>query len=60
MYYGGDKPDEADFMLFGVLKSRTMCPSFNRFLEDEMPRQLSKWYDRMNGHCSYTEREYMD
>jgi hypothetical protein len=57
-YHGGESPDEADFLMFGVLKSRVMSSSFNRFLEDEMSRQMADWFAKMDGICRYEQREY--
>ena len=45
--------------MYGVIKSREMCSSFRRFLEEELPSKFGAWVYRMESLCKYQERDYL-
>jgi hypothetical protein len=58
-FHGGESPDEADFLMYGVLKSRLMSSSFSKFVDDEMSRPMADWLAKMDGLCRFEQREYI-
>lgn len=58
-FHGGDSPDEADFFMFGILKSRIISSSFSKFIEEQMPIHMADWMAKMDGLCRYEQRSYI-
>eukprot|EP01017_Pseudomicrothorax_dubius_P004765 TRINITY_DN11041_c0_g1_i2.p1 TRINITY_DN11041_c0_g1~~TRINITY_DN11041_c0_g1_i2.p1 ORF type:complete len:265 (+),score=49.35 TRINITY_DN11041_c0_g1_i2:366-1160(+) len=58
-FHGGDKPDEADFSMYGVLKAKYNSSSFQRFIEDQFPLAVYRWFLRMQTACRYEENRLM-
>lgn len=58
-FHGGKSPDEADFALYALLKTKHNSISFKRFLENEIPRNAYSWFIRMQVNCKYDEDRLM-
>jgi len=52
-FHGGNEPDEADFSVFAVIKTKYNSRSFQRFLERDCPVKVEKWFIRMQIKCKY-------
>lgn len=57
-FHGGDMPDEADFTVYGILKSKTGSESFTSFLKREASPKFLHWLRLMDTKCKYQEYNY--
>lgn len=58
-FHGGDSPDEADIALYALLKTKYNSISFQRFLENEIPRKAYGWFIRMQMCCKYESERFL-
>jgi hypothetical protein len=52
-FHGGTEPDEADFAVYAVIKTKYNSSSFRRFLEKSCPDKAYTWFIRMQIACKY-------
>jgi len=52
-FHGGKEPDEADFAVFAVIKTKYNSRSFQIFLERDCPDKVYTWLVRMQLLCKY-------
>lgn len=57
-YHGGTQPDDADFTVYGMIKSKTGSESFTSFLKREAPPKFNEWLRLMDIKCKYQDRNY--
>ncbi|CAD8157619.1 unnamed protein product [Paramecium pentaurelia] len=57
-FHGGQKPDEADFELFGVIMSRYNSNSFKKYIENKAPFKFYQWILRMQQLCRYDQNRF--
>ena len=57
-YHGGDIPDDADFYMYGLLKSKTNARTFENFIHKEGGITIEKWLIKMSVLCKYEDRFY--
>eukprot|EP01016_Furgasonia_blochmanni_P039905 TRINITY_DN5022_c0_g1_i1.p1 TRINITY_DN5022_c0_g1~~TRINITY_DN5022_c0_g1_i1.p1 ORF type:complete len:136 (+),score=21.78 TRINITY_DN5022_c0_g1_i1:65-472(+) len=55
-FHGGAEPDEADFAMFALLKTKANSRSFQRFIENKFPDAVWRWFIRMQMRCVYEEQ----
>ena len=57
-FHGGDKPDEADFAFYALIKSYSNSYSFRKFMENDFGSSFNSWYIRMQVKCKYEENRF--
>ena len=57
-FHGGDKPDEADFAMYALIKSYSNSFSFRKFIENDFGTVFNSWYIRMQVLCKYEENRF--
>jgi len=58
-YHGGESPDEADFALYAVIKAKYNSMSFQKFIENKIPRKVFSWFIRMQVNCKYEKNRFL-
>lgn len=58
-YHGGESPDEADFALYALLKTKHNSTSFQKFLENKISNKAYGWFVRMQMNCKYEKERFM-
>jgi len=58
-YHGGESPDEADFALYALLKTKHNSTSFQKFIENQIPSKAYSWFVRMQMNCKYEKERFM-
>lgn len=58
-YHGGEFPDEADFALYALIKTKYNSNSFQKFIENQIPRKAYSWFVRMQINCKYEIDRFM-
>ena len=58
-FHGGDTPDEADFALYSLIKTKYNSISFQKFLENKIPRKAYNWFIRMQMNCKYEHDRFI-
>jgi len=57
-YHGGDVPDDCDFYMYGLLKSKMNARTFENFVKKEGGYTVEKWIIKMSLLCKYENRYY--
>ena len=57
-YHGGERPDDCDFEIYGILLCKINSGSFASFFEKKAPYKIRDWYRRMYMSCKYKELHY--
>jgi len=58
-FHGGEDPDEADFEMYALIKSKYNSRSFRRLIENESADKFYRWFVRMQVKCAYDPERIM-